>query len=185
MSPLFHAITCLFFCSQWSRSSRSYSTDSPIFTRLPTADEARQSGVAIEVEAPDQFVWVDRTRIEQALSNLIGNAIVHGKGGSTVEVRCHVNGSRPAEVLAVDVLDRGPGIGAESAEELFEPFRRGAAPLGSGSGLGLATVAATIKAHRGRFGAENRAGGGARFWFVVPVDRPRSVGLQTRDDEPP
>lgn len=146
---------------------------------------ARQSGVAIEVEAPDQFVWVDRTRIEQALSNLIGNAIVHGKGGSTVEVRCHIDGSRPAEVLAVDVLDRGPGIGTESAEELFEPFRRGAAPLGPGSGLGLATVAATIKAHRGRFGAENRAGGGARFWFVVPVDRPRSIGLQTRDDEPP
>ncbi len=130
---------------------------------------ARQSGVAIEIEAPDRPVWVDRTRIEQALGNLVGNAIVHGRGGSLIEVRCRIDGPRPAQVLVVDVLDRGPGIGTGSVEELFEPFRRGASSHGPGSGLGLATVAATVKAHRGHFGAENRVGGGARFWFAVPA----------------
>ncbi len=130
---------------------------------------ARQRGVSLDLGVPEADVWVDRIRIEHAIGNLVSNAITHGGGPATVEVRCRIDGPSSTQVLAVDVLDRGPGIGTGSVEELFEPFRRGAVPHGPGSGLGLATVAATVKAHRGQFGAENRAGGGARFWFVVPA----------------
>lgn len=132
---------------------------------------ARQRDMAIALDVPDVTVWVDRTRIEHALGNLIGNAIAHGARASGVEVRCRVKSPQMGQELTVEVLDRGPGLGSEPVEELFEAFRRGARPEGAGAGLGLATVAATVKAHRGTYGAENREGGGARFWFTVPASR--------------
>jgi signal transduction histidine kinase len=132
---------------------------------------ARQRGVVIKLDVPGATVWVDRTRVEQALGNLVSNAITHGGRGGIVEVRGRVDGPQDRRTLEFEVLDRGPGIGDEPPEALFEPFRRGADAHSAGSGLGLATVAATVKAHRGQFGAANRDGGGARFWFAVPASR--------------
>jgi two-component system OmpR family sensor kinase len=129
---------------------------------------ARRSGVALDLDVPDVVVRVDRARVEHALGNLVENAIVHGRSGGVVELRVRVDGAPWPQTLAVEVLDRGPGLGSDSAAELFEPFRRGSRAEASGSGLGLATVASAVRAHGGTFGATNRAGGGARFWFTVP-----------------
>jgi signal transduction histidine kinase len=83
-------------------------------------------------------------------------------------------------MLTVEVLDRGPGLGTEPPGRLFEPFARGSQAAGSGSGLGLATVASAVRAHGGTCGAENRGNGGARFWFtipdVVPAHTPATTG---------
>jgi signal transduction histidine kinase len=130
---------------------------------------ARDNRATLELDVPDTTVEVDRTRIEHALGNLVSNAIVHG-GGGIVTVRCRIDGSGAGQSLRVEVLDSGPGIGADHPEVLFEPFRRGAAARGGGSGLGLATVASAVSAHGGTYGAADRDGGGARFWFTVPCD---------------
>jgi signal transduction histidine kinase len=98
----------------------------------------------------------------------VNNAIVHGGSGRAVGVRARVGGSPGSRALIVEVLDRGPGLGDDPPEELFEPFRRGSRAEAPGSGLGLATVAGAVRAHGGTFGAANRDGGGARFWFSVP-----------------
>ncbi len=131
---------------------------------------ARQRGVAIELDVQDGVVWVDRTRIEQALENFVSNAIVHGSSGGAIEVRCQIAGEPSARTLTVEVLDRGPGLADEPPDRLFAPFSRGPHVQGPGSGLGLATVARAVRAHGGEFGAANRPGGGARFWFSVPCD---------------
>jgi len=128
----------------------------------------RERGVAVELDVPDGVVSIDRTRIEHALGNLVSNAILHGGDGGTVEIACRIDGEAGARTLAVEVLDRGPGFGDDPPDELFAPFRRGRRAPGAGSGLGLATVAAAVRAHGGAFGAEPRTGGGARFWFTVP-----------------
>jgi signal transduction histidine kinase len=143
---------------------------------------ARQRGVAIQLDVPDVVVWVDRTRIEHALGNLLNNAIHYGGAGGAVEVRCRIDGEPGVRTLMVEVLDRGPGLGDDPPDELFAPFRRGARVHGAGSGLGLATVAGAVRAHGGAFGGGNRDGGGARFWFTVPCDRsdPVSSGGQSR-----
>jgi two-component system OmpR family sensor kinase len=137
---------------------------------------ARQRGVAIGLDIPDAVVWVDRTRIEHALGNLLNNAIHHGGAGGAVEVRCRIDGELGARTFMVEVLDRGPGLGDDPPDELFAPFRRGARVQEAGSGLGLATVAGAVHAHGGTFGAGNRDGGGARFWFTVPCDPNPGVG---------
>lgn len=134
----------------------------------------RERRVRVEVKAPSDPVNVDRVRLEQALVNLLSNAIRHGPSGSLVEIEATVTldavGS-PDEhpVLEVAVLDRGPGVPAELRPTLFVPFVRGARAAGPGSGLGLATAAAAVRAHHGEIGYEDRPGGGARFWVRVPV----------------
>ena len=125
-------------------------------------------------------VRVDRTRVEHALGNLVSNALTYGDRGNKVEVRCRIDGEPAARILTVEVLDRGPGLGRDPSSGLFEPFVRGPRATGSGSGLGLATVASAVRAHGGTFGAENRGGGGARFWFTIPdvdaVPSPTAAG---------
>jgi signal transduction histidine kinase len=123
----------------------------------------------VRLNAPDLTVVVDRTRIEHALSNLVMNAIVHG-GPGEVSVNCRVEDDPVGRALQVEVLDRGPGIGDDPPEGLFDAFHRGTTARGSGSGLGLAAVAGAVRAHGGTYGAANRDGGGARFWFTVPCD---------------
>jgi len=136
---------------------------------------ARQREAAVTHSAPRQIVRVDRLRLEQALTNIVINAITYGPPGVEVNVVARVeradsgDGPEQGSILSVDVLDRGSGIPPEFAGQLFEPFRRGPNAGGHGSGLGLATAAAAIRAHHGSIGFEARSGGGTRFWIRVPV----------------
>jgi two-component system OmpR family sensor kinase len=136
---------------------------------------ARERGIRVRLDAPDREARVDRVRLEQALTNLIDNAAVYGPPGGEVQVVARFDptdqrdGRVDGTLLSIDVLDRGPGIPAELAHTLFEPFIRGPHANGSGRGLGLATAAAAIHAHRGTIGFEPRPGGGTRFWVQLPV----------------
>ena len=113
-------------------------------------------------------VAADSRRISQVLVNLISNASKYAGRDSTIDVTCVVRG----EAVRVMVSDRGPGLPAGSAGRLFEPFCGGAEDARSGKegvGLGLAIVKAIVEAHGGQVGAENRRGGGASFWFELPL----------------
>lgn len=136
---------------------------------------ARQRGVRIAVDTPGRLVRIDRVRIEQAVTNIVTNAITHGPAGSTVEILARVDPVvepgplETAELLSIEVLDQGPGIPPPIADTLFLPFQRGPNPNGPGTGLGLATAAAAVHAHHGSIGFDPRDGGGARFWLRVPA----------------
>ncbi len=132
---------------------------------------AQEHDTRLTHEAPRRIARVDRVRLEQALANLVVNAIAYGPTGSEVIVNARVDDT-PTEtdpVLTVEVLDRGTGIPDELGGRLFEPFQRGTETRLPGAGLGLATAAASIHAHRGTIGFEPRPGGGTRFWFSVPA----------------
>jgi signal transduction histidine kinase len=117
------------------------------------------SGVPMYIEA-------DLTRLDQALSNLVNNALRFSDG--TVVMRA----SREGGKIELHVLDRGPGFPSVFLPHAFERFSR-ADPARSrgGSGLGLAIVRAIAEAHGGRVQAENRAGGGAHVWLTLPAKR--------------
>jgi signal transduction histidine kinase len=68
----------------------------------------------------------------------------------------------------VEVLDDGPGFAEGEAEKLFSPFY---STKTTGSGLGLTICSQIIKAHGGLAGAENRPGGGALFFFILPLPK--------------
>ena len=109
----------------------------------------------------------DRLRLEQALTNLVENAIEHGGGEITVHA------SESDGEVAIHVEDRGPGFAPEFIGRAFERFSRGdAARGGDGTGLGLAIVEAIARAHRGSAHAANRKGDGADVWIALPEDHP-------------
>lgn len=130
---------------------------------------ARARSIHVVVDAPDILVNVDRSRIAQAVRNLIANALRFSPEGSRVELAAHAiedpRGSR--RVHQVSVLDRGPGVPPALRQRLFLPFAaRGEAEH---SGLGLATAAAAVHAHGGAISYRDRPGGGAQFVFTVPA----------------
>jgi len=131
---------------------------------------AAARSITVEPHAVSTSVLVDRIRLEQALSNLLSNALRIVPSGSLVEIAANVMGNAP-RTLEVDVLDRGPGVPTATQPRLFVPFgARADGEAGSGgTGLGLATAAAAVRAHGGEIGYRDRPGGGAIFWFRVPA----------------
>ena len=107
----------------------------------------------------------DRLRLEQALGNLVDNALAHG--GAPVTIWASV----AAGMIELHVADSGPGFEPEFIPHAFDRFSQ-AAPGdgGSGAGLGLAIVRAVAVAHGGSAGAGNREGGGADVWISLPAE---------------
>jgi signal transduction histidine kinase len=128
----------------------------------PAADADARS---VDVEAGEALVAdVDRMRVEQALTNMVDNALRHGGGAVTLAAR-RENGS-----LELHVLDEGGGFPDGFVAHAFEPFSRAEeARSGDGAGLGLAIVDAIARAHGGRAAAANRPGGGADVSIAVPL----------------
>jgi two-component system, OmpR family, sensor kinase len=127
-------------------------------TRVSAADRN------LVVEPADGLrVEGDRVRIEQALANMVENALQHGGGEISVRA-AEVNGA-----VELHVEDRGKGFPPGFLDRAFERFSR-ADPgrTGGGTGLGLAIVEAIARAHRGSAGARNREAGGADVWIRLP-----------------
>ncbi len=115
-------------------------------------------------------IRVDRVRLEQALRNVLTNAISYSSPGGVVDVIGRFDEARLgcAAAVTIEVLDRGPGIPAEEVDLVFEPFVRGSAARGPGTGLGLSAARAAVEAHRGVLTVAPRAGGGACLSMRVP-----------------
>jgi len=129
------------------------------------SEEAKRS-LAREAE-PGTRIRGDRLRLEQALANLVDNALRHGDGRVRLGV-ITANGS-----VELHVQDEGPGFTPQFLEHAFERFTRPQRGReGSGTGLGLAIVQAIAEAHGGRAHAANSAGGGADVWLALPPVAP-------------
>jgi heavy metal sensor kinase len=125
---------------------------------------ARDTGRTIESDGGGGRGRVDRLRIEQALGNLIDNALRHGAGA------IRVSASQNADSLDLHVADQGPGFPSGFEEHAFERFSRAnQSRNGGGAGLGLAIVAAVAQAHGGTATAANAPGGGAEISIRIPT----------------
>ncbi|MFH0828428.1 MAG: ATP-binding protein [Candidatus Omnitrophota bacterium] len=116
---------------------------------------------------PGTKVNADSGKLEQALANLIDNAIKFSPEKSSINVYSESLDNR----LKVIVEDFGPGIPAKHLPRLFERFYRvdkaRSSELG-GTGLGLSIVKHLIELHKGTVGVESVEGLGSKFWFIIP-----------------
>lgn len=112
--------------------------------------------------APDaETVLGDERRLEQAIQNLVANAVRHTPRGGRITLS-----SCRDEALHIGVEDTGPGIPPEHLPRIFDRFYRvdvARDQASGGTGLGLSIVRAIVQAHGGTVRAENVPGGGARF----------------------
>jgi len=138
------------------------------------APVAEHAGVHIRSTVEHRAVRLDRVRIEQALANLLVNAVTYSSPGGQVDIGSAADALEPRHIT-IEVLDRGPGVPADERETIFEPFRRGADARGHGAGLGLATVRAAVEAHGGSVSIDDRDGGGTVFRMHLPADGARTL----------
>ena len=124
---------------------------------------ARRGGTLRAQTTPDvPRIRLDRDRVRQVLSNLVGNASKAGASEITVglEVR--------DEDLVFRIADNGPGIPAEHLPRMFDRYWRGRETRYQGSGLGLPICNGIVKAHGGRMWIESTVGVGSTFFFSIP-----------------
>ena len=133
--------------------------------RLRDRFDPRHSVITVTV--PDGLsMGGDPERLEQALGNLIDNAIRYGSPPVTLRGRAANEG------VELHVLDRGPGFPEGFEAQAFERFTRAdRGRAGRGAGLGLSIVRTIARAHGGDAYAASRAESGADVWIVIP-DRP-------------
>lgn len=127
-------------------------------------------GIAVMLKCPpDLSVKVNQSLLEQALINLIDNAVKYSEPNTIVEIRVAIDG----RCCRIDVQDYGPGIHRKHLDRLFERFYRvdeARSRKEGGTGLGLAIVKHIARAHQGAVEIESEPGLGSTFTIVLPMD---------------
>jgi two-component system phosphate regulon sensor histidine kinase PhoR len=131
----------------------------------------RESNAAVTVAVPRNLprIEADAFRIEQALYNLVDNALKHsGKSGARISLEAR---SEVTSVL-VSICDDGVGIPLSDQPHIFERFYRvhkDRSRDAGGTGLGLSIVKHTVQAHGGSIAVQSRPGAGATFLMTLPI----------------
>jgi signal transduction histidine kinase len=110
-------------------------------------------------------VIADAARINQVLSNLVGNAVKFTPRDGLITISAEqVDGE-----VRFAVIDTGPGIPAEQLPHIFGRFWQAKSSDRRGIGLGLAIAKGIVEAHSGRIWVESSVGLGSTFYFTLPV----------------
>lgn len=159
----------------------------PTLEGVDVASVARDAMTEVAAAVPDRELRLqgdgadcralaDRSFLHRVLVNLLSNAVRYSDDAVDVVV------GRRDDRVAVEVRDRGPGIGSEDRERLFEKFVR-LGPEG-GSGLGLFIVKGLVEAMGGEVGVESEPGTGSRFHVELASASPAAVGRGAGRAEP-
>jgi two-component system, OmpR family, sensor histidine kinase KdpD len=150
-----------------------------VVERVVSATRLRNpaSSLAANLPAELPLVRADATLAEQALGNVVSNALSHTPKGTRVIIDAEVS----AEAVALRVTDEGPGIAAAILPRVFEKFVRGpredaaGSDGGEGTGLGLAIAKGVIEAHGGAVTAESPVADdrGTRIKLTFPRETPQ------------
>lgn len=135
---------------------------------------AEQSNVTLVMNAQTVVTLVDRARISQVLTNLVGNAIKFSPSGGRVWVEVDAS---ETEAL-IRVRDEGRGIPSDQLESVFERFHqvdKSDTRQRGGTGLGLAISRQIVLQHQGRIWVESTVGEGSTFYVALPIRSPAVV----------
>jgi signal transduction histidine kinase len=134
--------------------------------------EAKGMAISVDCEPGAYTVFGDPARLQQAIGNLIANAIKFTPEGGAIQVRLHRDGTTGV----VDVIDSGRGIAPELLPHIFERFRQGDdenTERQSGLGLGLSITRHIVEMHDGSVTAASTGSGkGATFTVRLPLHEP-------------
>ncbi|MGB0911104.1 MAG: ATP-binding protein [Nitrospirales bacterium] len=132
---------------------------------------ARNRGVSLQCSlAPDlPYVFMDRHRIRQVLSNLLSNALKFSSKGGSVRVKVTDDVVNPDSVI-IAVSDTGKGIPSEQVNQIFDrlyQIRNDHSPAVAGLGLGLFISQQLVKLHNGTLSVQSQIGEGSTFSFTL------------------
>jgi two-component system sensor histidine kinase VicK len=133
---------------------------------------AGRTGITFRIDAQPLSVFVDGDRVQQTITNLIGNAVKFSPRGSEIRLGATMLGD---DQVVFEVEDHGRGIPPDKLELIFERFEQVDASDSrtmGGTGLGLAICRAIVAEHGGRIWAESKVGEGSTFFFSMPLFKP-------------
>ncbi|MCI0415868.1 response regulator [bacterium] len=147
---------------------------------------AMEKDIVIKLEKPSQDakVYSDYNRLVQVMNNLLSNAIKFTPQQGEIEIRVFLPKVLSPHV-GISVKDTGPGIRAEDLERVFDKFeqvRHSETRKIGGTGLGLAISRSIIEAHKGKIWVESKPGEGAKFIFLLPVEKRATVSPEIYAD---
>jgi PAS domain S-box-containing protein len=136
-------------------------------TLSPFRAMAARHSIRSEIPAGLPVIWGDPDKVEQILTNLVGNAIKYSPAGGevVVSVACE------DDEVRVSVRDQGIGMSPRDMGQLFEKFfrvDRDEVRRAGGTGLGLYITKRLVEMHGGRIWAESWTGSGSEFSFTLP-----------------
>jgi signal transduction histidine kinase len=136
---------------------------------------ASEKSITFEARADDGLpeLSADAGRAQQAIGNLVGNAIKFTPRGGRIRVRAE----RSGEGIRFSVADTGSGIPPEQLSQIFGRFWQADRADRRGIGLGLAITKAIVEAHGGRIWVESRVNEGTTFYFTLDSASPSGDGL--------
>jgi heavy metal sensor kinase len=129
---------------------------------------AEERGQSIRIDDAQSMATVDRHVIREAITNVLDNAIKYSPTGSAIDIR--VRSDRDQSVI--EIIDQGPGIGADYRERIFDRFFRldsARSRESGGTGLGLAIAKWAVDLHGGRIVVDENPAGGSVFRITVPL----------------
>lgn len=134
--------------------------------------QAAKKGVELRVQCDETLpqIIMDASKIEQAIINLVSNAVEHTNPDTLVSVSI----SNRLDSILFSVQDAGPGIPPEEMHKLFKPFGKTSAKKTSGeksTGLGMLITRKIIDAHGGKIWLESVVGKGTTVYFSMPMNR--------------
>jgi len=124
---------------------------------------AAEKGIEVLARHSSDEVSCDRGRVQQILSNLVGNAIKFTPQGGRVTMSARKDGDR----MRFEVADNGPGIAKSDLGHLFDRFWQSDRGDRRGIGIGLSIARGLVEAHGGQIGVETTVGAGSTFWFTI------------------
>jgi two-component system sensor histidine kinase ResE len=137
----------------------------------------KEKDIGLECVLPSDDIVLekaDQDRLEQVLTNLLGNAIRHTMPGKSIYLRYQTLTYQNSSAALIEVEDEGEGIPPEDIPYIFERFykadkarTRGTA---GGTGLGLAIVKNIVEAHQGSVNVRSIVGQGTTFSVILPLD---------------
>ncbi len=123
--------------------------------------------VSVEIKEGLPLVMLDFNLFEQALSNILINAVNYTPEGSGIKIKAHLKDKE----LILEISDKGPGVSKDQLSRIFEKFFRVKGSPAGGVGLGLTITKSIVEAHGGTISAANKEDGGLEFRIAIPVEK--------------
>lgn len=127
---------------------------------------SRHIRLTSELIEDGKIIHCDQGRVEQVLSNIIGNALKFTPEGGEI----HVGMSFKDDEVIISIRDSGHGMSKDQLEHVFDRYWQVQKTSKQGTGLGLAIAKIVVETHHGKIWAESELGKGSTFHFSLPVD---------------
>jgi len=126
--------------------------------------ELKLHEIKVDVQENFPYINIDFVLIEQALNNILQNALTYTSPDSKIEFQAKYDDN----YFYITISDNGKGIPEKNLEHIFDKFYRIDSKISGGTGLGLSIAKGFIEVHKGSISASNKISGGLKFVIKIP-----------------